>query len=152
MPAVNRSLDALYPAFREKVEEIQAEMNRWCEKHRPGGKCIVTETFRTTARQVELYAQGRTAPGPKVTNKNGTSNRSNHQSGLAVDFALFRNGTLDWNDEAFWQYLGHCVRAKGLTWGGDWKDPVDKPHAEWKTSDKATYTAARKWLKQNGLV
>lgn len=152
MASVNRSLDALYPRFAEKVKEILAELTVWCAKHRPGHSPVITETFRTTARQQELYAQGRSTPGQIVTAKNGTTNRSNHQSGLAADFAIKKqNGSIDWNDEEFWQYFGHLCRKHDLTWGGDWKSLLDKPHVEWPTSDKATYTAARKWLAAQGF-
>jgi peptidoglycan LD-endopeptidase CwlK len=151
MASVNKSLNALYPEFSERVKEILTEMNRWCEKHRPGSACIVTETFRTTERQQELYAQGRTKPGSIVTQRNGTTKKSNHQSGLAADFAISKGGRITWEDEEFWQYLGHVARAKGLTWGGDWTSPVDKPHVEWPQSDKATYAKARKCLSAQGF-
>jgi peptidoglycan L-alanyl-D-glutamate endopeptidase CwlK len=154
MPAVNRSLNALYPRFSEKVKEILGELNHWCAVHRPGAVAVVTETFRTTARQQELYAQGRTTPGSIVTHRNGTTSRSNHQSALAADFALSKDGKggrIDWDDEEFWRYLGHLARKHGLTWGGDWTSPVDKPHVEWPQNDKETYRKAREWLKAQGF-
>ena len=40
---------------------------------------IITEGVRTTERQRELYAQGRTRPGPVVTNCDGLTDQSNHQ-------------------------------------------------------------------------
>lgn len=153
MPAVNKSLSALYPAMKQKAEAIAADMTVWIAKHRPGCKFAITETFRSRERQMSLYAQGRTTPGQIVTQKNGTTNPSNHQTALAFDAAkVLPSGALDWNDEEFWQYYGHCVRAHGLTWGGDWKSPVDKPHAEWPTTDKTTYQKASVWKKTAGLI
>lgn len=99
-----------------------------------------------------LYAQGRTKPGKIVTQRNGTTNPSNHQSSLAADFAMkSKHGPIVWNDDAFWDYLGHCARAAGLTWGGDWKSPVDKPHIEWPESDSLTYQRAANWKRAQGL-
>jgi peptidoglycan L-alanyl-D-glutamate endopeptidase CwlK len=151
MATVNRSLTALFPRFEEEVREILTELRLWCDKHRPGAAPVVTETIRTTARQQELYAQGRTKPGLIVTQRNGTTSRSNHQSGLAADFAISKGGKLDWDDEEFWQYLGHLARKHGLAWGGDWTSPVDKPHVEWPQSDAETYRKARAWLSAQGL-
>ncbi|RYG38676.1 M15 family peptidase [bacterium] len=137
----------LYPDFADKVEAIVAEMNRWCDKKWPGRKAKMSEGYRTTARQQELYAQGRTKPGSIVTQKNGTTNPSNHQSRLAADLVgVTPEGKLTWDcPEAFWAYLGHLARKYGLDWGGDWKSFPDRPHVEWRTSDRAMYTKAKAW-------
>jgi len=121
-------------------------------KHRPHQKLIITETFRSVDRQQELYNQGRTTPGEIVTHRDGIKSKSNHQSGLAVDFAFQGlNGKLIWDDDQAWEYLGHRARANGLVWGGDWRSPTDKPHVEWPQTDKTTYDAAKQWLADAGL-
>jgi peptidoglycan L-alanyl-D-glutamate endopeptidase CwlK len=149
----DRDLSHIYPEFAAIVAELVDGLTAWCAKHHPECKPIVTEGFRSVARQQELYALGRTAKGEIVTQKNGTTNRSNHQSGLAVDFALVKKdgGLMVWDDEEFWQYLGHLARAKGMSWGGSWKVPVDKPHVEWPTHDIHVYQKAAEWKATVGL-
>lgn len=104
----------------------------------------ITEGLRTTARQKELYAQGRTKPGIKVTNKNGTTNKSNHQAkadgyGHAVDLYPYYNGAVQVTDKEVIPKLkliavhikavAKCLKLD-ITWGGDWKNPYDPPHFE----------------------
>lgn len=48
------------------------------------------ETWRTAERQGQLYAQGRTLPGPRVTSAKPW--RSWHQYRLAIDVALYLPG------------------------------------------------------------
>ena len=132
---------------------ILAEVLAYCTKHCPEYKPAIVEGFRTTKRQKELYAQGRSKPGKIVTGKNGTTNPSNHQTCLAADVAFLRSGVFRWDvPNDLWEYLGHCARAQSLTWGGDWKTLVDRPHIEWPTDDKKTYAKAKIWKKAVGLV
>lgn len=152
MPTVDRSLFHLYPEFSEHVKLILAEMNGWCVKHWPGHTAAVAEGFRTTERQQELYAQGRSKPGSIVTHKNGTTNPSNHQTGLAVDVVGYGTEGFTWScPPEFWVYLGHCARSHGLEWGGDWESFKDLPHIEHPSHDYKTYQAARDWKKHRGL-
>lgn len=85
----------------------------------------VISGLRTYAEQDALYAQGRTKPGPKVTNARG--GYSNHNFGIAFDVGVFEGS----------KYLGESVKYKavgalgmdlGLEWGGNWKTLVDQPH------------------------
>lgn len=148
----DRDLNHLYPAFREKVVAVLADLKAYADKHMPGYAWIVVEGFRTAEYQHSLYEKGRTKPGSIVTNRDGVKKRSNHQSSLAVDIVPARGSSVDWEADAeHWSYLGHVARAHDLEWGGDWKKFVDKPHVEWPESDKPTYAAARKWQKENGL-
>lgn len=152
MAAIDRDPEHLYPIFKTKVLHVIEEVKAYCVKHHPMYKPAIVEGFRTTRRQQELYAQGRTKPGKIVTQRNGTTNPSNHQSSLACDIAFLRSGNFRWDvPNDLWDYLGHCARAAGLTWGGDWKSPVDKPHIEWPESDSLTYQRAANWKKAQGL-
>ena len=85
----------------------------------------IVSGLRTYAEQDELYAQGRTAPGAKVTNAKGGF--SNHNFGVAFDVGVFEGN----------RYLGESPKYKavgplgidlGLEWGGNWKTIVDQPH------------------------
>lgn len=107
---------------------------------------------RSTEEQKRLYALGRTVVNPDgksakkplgniVTQKNGTTNKSNHQVkstgfGHAIDLVPYINGKTDWNaTNSFKIIAAHvmatakCLEVK-LTWGGDWKTLVDLPHFE----------------------
>jgi peptidoglycan L-alanyl-D-glutamate endopeptidase CwlK len=90
-----------------------------------GIRIKIISGLRTYAEQDALYAQGRTAPGPKVTNVRG--GYSNHNFGIAFDVGVFEGN----------KYLGESVKYKavgalgmdlGLDWGGNWKSIVDQPH------------------------
>lgn len=117
-------LDALEPDFREIAEKIVAEASD------AGIKLVVTGTRRTIAEQDRLYAQGRTAPGQKVTNAKG--GQSPHNFGLAFDFCpLDGNGKPNWNaPRSVWSKVGEIAEAKGMTWGGHFKSILDLPHIE----------------------
>lgn len=85
---------------------------------------FITETYRSQARQKYLYAQGRTRPGNIVT---WTLN-SNHASRRAWDIAVAPPKSL--YDVATLNRCGAVARKLGITWGGDWKNNLDRPHFE----------------------
>ena len=104
----------------------------------------IVEGVRTTQRQQELYAQGRTKPGTIVTQVDGVKKKSNHQVkadgyGHAVDLYPYINGSVRLNNvsKEQKQIADHikataCRLGVGITWGGDWKSPYDPPHFELK--------------------
>lgn len=143
----------LYGPFRIKFELILQELDAYLSKHHPGMTCKLVQGYRSAQYQHSLWLQGRNGnPGPVVTQRDGYKVESNHQSSLAADVGIFKGPAyIEEPAEDINQYYGHLVRAQGLTWGGDWTSIVDKPHAEWVESDKATYAAARVWQKANGL-
>lgn len=114
---------------------------------------VITQGLRTIAEQDALYAQGRTKPGSIVTNARG--GYSNHNFGVAVDFALLthdgrsvswdtkldgnRDGKADWNE------VVALAKALGFTWGGDWTTFLDLPHFEMTFGIKtAQYRAGKR--------
>lgn len=79
---------------------------------------------RTYAVQDGLYEQGRSKPGPIVTNARG--GQSSHNFGTAFDLGLFENGKyLD--DSPLYRKVAMIGKSMGLSWGGDWSHP-DEPH------------------------
>ena len=102
------------------------------------------EGFRTVQRQQWLYGQGRPKatpfgrPGTIVTQKNGTTNRSNHQgngeagSGKAADcYPLNAKGKVMLNaPQAVWKRYAELAESQGLTAGFRWVKPHDPPHVE----------------------
>jgi peptidoglycan L-alanyl-D-glutamate endopeptidase CwlK len=102
---------------------------------------MVTEGLRSKARQLELYAQGRTKPGPKVT----WTLASRHLTGHAVDLAPVKaDGSIDWNDRAGFDAIYRAMRTAaaalkvplrpGIDWDQDGnpreKGETDSPHFE----------------------
>ena len=92
----------------------------------------VLEGVRSQARQDELWAQGRTKPGPVVTwvQTSGTHGIQADGYGHAVDLAPY---PIDWNDLERFEQVSEAMFAAAkelgvtLRWGGNW-DMDDKPH------------------------
>jgi hypothetical protein len=108
---VERSPDKLEPAFRSKLDRVLQRMH-----DEFGYEVRVTETVRTQARQDQLFAQGRTLPGPTVT----WTRNSNHTKGLAADIVI-KGG----NDAAYAK-LATIAADEGLRTLG----PSDPGHVE----------------------
>ncbi|OPC53407.1 M15 family metallopeptidase [Elizabethkingia bruuniana] len=101
----------------------------------------ITEGVRALKRLQDLYAQGRTKPGIKVTNADGVRNKSNHQAkldgfGHAVDLYPFFLGQVQVNHKDTIKNLkfisDHIKKVAkelgiAITWGGYWKSPFAPP-------------------------
>jgi len=94
-----------------------------------GVNVTITSTFRDKESQDALYAQGRTAPGNKVTKAKGGESFHNYK--LAFDCVPVVNGVAQWNDNSLWNRIGQYGKECGLEWGGDFKSFKDKPHFQW---------------------
>lgn len=81
--------------------------------------------LRTYAEQDELFAQGRTKPGKRVTNAKG--GESNHNFGVAFDVGVFE-GKAYLDKSPTYDAVGALGASIGLEWGGNWISLVDKPH------------------------
>lgn len=100
-----------------------------------GFAMMVTDGLRTREQQQLLYAKGRTAKGPVVTNADGVTKKSNHQAkddgyGRAVDCVFLVDGKPSWDARLPWKAYGAAAEAVGLIWGGSWTSLVDLPHVE----------------------
>ena len=142
----NSSLKKLIGVHPHLVKVIEESI-----KESPVDFCIVYGV-RTTQQQKDLYDLGRTKVNPDgksvkkpmgniVTQKNGTTNKSNHQVkesgfGHAVDFVPYIKGKMDWNaNKEFKLIADHIlVTAKCLgvavVAGLYWKSFKDAPHIE----------------------
>ncbi|MGP2410555.1 M15 family metallopeptidase [Yersinia sp. 2553 StPb PI] len=96
---------------------------------------IVIEGGRTLARQEQLYAQGRTAPGKIVT----WTMRSKHITGNAVDLLPVTGWDNLSSFKAVSKAMFQAASELGvkITWGADWngngiqeKGETDSPHFE----------------------
>ncbi len=80
---------------------------------------------RTFAEQDALFAKGRTAPGPVVTN--AKAGQSNHNFGIAFDIGVF-SGSKYLGDSPKYKAVGALGIDLGLDWGGNWTSLKDEPH------------------------
>ncbi len=113
MSQVSRDPDELLPQTRHKLESVKSIM-RWLK-----APVFIVETFRPEERQLHLYEQGRTRPGPKVTwTKYGW-----HQTRRSFDLAFRDPDPNDdhvpgaWDDDHPWKLLGEVAESVGLKWG-----------------------------------
>ena len=124
-----RDADGLDPRWDEIIKRAREK----------GARFRVTEGYRSQARQDDLYAQGRTKPGKKVT----WTRNSKHLSGRAID--VIWTGGRGINDsnptgtiydprelENIARIFQEAGRELGIsvTWGGDWKKSKDRPHLQ----------------------
>lgn len=127
--AADGDIDHLYPLFAAKVRVTLEQANRETTgKFKDVAGWRLFEGYRSQGRQDYLYAQGRSRQGPIVTYKR----TSNHSSALAADcYPIDSKGNILWDYEgSAWAIFGHCARANGLVWGGNWVKFVDQPHVE----------------------
>jgi peptidoglycan LD-endopeptidase CwlK len=126
-PRDHERLIGVHPVLIGAILSVLDEMDA------DGHPMFVVEGVRTHARQAELYAQGRTTPGPIVTYKDGVTHKSNHQPregfGWAVDCAFLGPQPFDLRHP--WGTYGEALEVRGIVWGGRWK-MADKPHAEYQ--------------------
>jgi peptidoglycan L-alanyl-D-glutamate endopeptidase CwlK len=87
----------------------------------------VISGLRTYAEQDALFAQGRTKPGPRVTN--AAAGHSNHNFGIAFDVGVFDGGNYI-EESPDYKTVGQIGVDLGLEWGGNWKSIQDEPHFE----------------------
>jgi len=124
----------LHPKVRDEVKKIIAEANLLLADN---VEVRIVQGLRTIEEQNALYAQGRTKPGPKVTNAKGL--QSNHNWGLALDFCLLINdkeiswsltNDLDKDKKADWFEVIAIFEKYGWSSGARWKSFTDNPHVE----------------------
>jgi peptidoglycan L-alanyl-D-glutamate endopeptidase CwlK len=123
----SRKIDDLHPKVAATCRELIAR----CDA--AGIDIIVTSTYRDNDSQRELYAQGRTKPGRKVTN--ARPGYSWHNWRLAFDVVPMRAGKPVWgttgDDLVLWQTIGKIGKEIGLEWAGDWVSFREYPHFQY---------------------
>lgn len=108
------------------LPEVQPFARALVHKAAANGVVIkIISGLRTYDEQNALYAQGRTAPGNKVTNARG--GYSNHNFGIAFDVGVFDGGKYN-GDSPKYKAVGVLGAELGLEWGGNWKTIIDQPH------------------------
>lgn len=107
----------------------------------------ISDGYRSTETQNRYYEQGRTRPGPVITNARG--GQSYHNYGLAIDVYPLTNGRMNFaatsSDYAPIVAVGKAV---GFEWGGDWPAPkTDMPHFQ---MSEGRSTGELRQLQQSG--
>jgi peptidoglycan L-alanyl-D-glutamate endopeptidase CwlK len=115
---------------KERLTGIHPDLLRVVKRASEDAIFTVIEGVRPQARQDELYAQGRTTPGPIVT----WVKTSNHVTGHAVDLGPM---PLDWKNTAAFDALAKVMFAAAaelhihIRWGANWdEDDVPREHGE----------------------
>ena len=130
-----QKIEQLHPFIKEDVKNLVDTINT--SVLTGNAKVRVAQGLRTFAEQNALYAKGRTAPGPKVTNAKGGD--SIHNYGLAIDIVLIIDGkTASWDtkkdfdrdQQSDWMEVVQVFKKAGFSWGGDWRTFKDMPHFE----------------------
>jgi D-alanyl-D-alanine carboxypeptidase/Mannosyl-glycoprotein endo-beta-N-acetylglucosaminidase len=119
------NIATLLPTMQTMATDFLSRAKAWAQSK--GLDVVVTEGLRSLERQKELYAQGRTKPGPIVTK--AKPGQSNHGTGRAMDVAIIKNGKVV-DDKSLWAELGKIGKASGLRWGGEFKSIYDPEHFE----------------------
>ena len=138
-----RSLNTMAGVNQNLVKVIKAAIND------SPYDFMITQGLRTAKYQNELYQQGRTKKGLKVTNADGYIKKSNHQMkvdgfGYAIDFVVLNGKGLDWETEAKYEAVAKHILEVGhklgvnLEWGGDWKFK-DYPHIQMAGADNIKF-------------
>ena len=111
-----------------KVERMAGVFLSKCAK--AGHKLLITHTYRSTAEQNALYAQGRTTPGPRVTNARGGDSLHNHRVAFDVCFLKGLKAHYPPSSDKSWQEIGKIAQNIGLEHGD--RGFVDLPHFQFR--------------------
>jgi peptidoglycan L-alanyl-D-glutamate endopeptidase CwlK len=144
----------LHPIFRERLILLAEALAR------RGMQALITDGLRTVAEQDALFAQGRTKPGPRVTNARG--GQSNHNYGLAVDMYpviggkvftdVAKGASVEFRRafNAVQDAIGEEAERLGLFWGARFNGIVDTPHIQLLPEQELRPSEAFKILNKAG--
>lgn len=128
---------------RNRLKDVDERLVRLFQAVVQGFDCTVIYGHRSVTEQQALYAQGRTKPGPIVTNCDGVHKKSMHNylPSRAVDIVPY---PVNWKDtDRMYYFAGYVKRVAeemgiAIRWGGDWDSDtevhdqtfMDLPHFE----------------------
>lgn len=99
----------------------------------PGGpRPFVVSGQRSKEDGERNWAQGRTTPGPIITNAKPGQSKHEQNPSLALDIGfLDSNGKQDFSPKHYEQFRDFWKEhSSTIIWGGDFKKLVDRPHFE----------------------
>jgi len=122
-----RSTTLLAPLHPVLVSKFTALAEAFAQA--TGDSLEVVQGLRSWAAQAALYAKGRTAPGPVVTD--AAPGQSWHEFGMALDAApASLLGQPNWDPASpLWKTMVDLAQAAGFTCGACWSHP-DAPHLQ----------------------
>lgn len=112
------------------VPELEVKAQEFLKQCTAQGCSVrIVQGFRSMEEQQKLYDQGRTTPGPIVTN--AKPGKSKHNYGKAFDVCFI--GSVPYpKDDKMWKTIADIGKAVGLTPGYYFKSIKDCPHFEIK--------------------
>jgi len=126
-------------ASRDPHDLAPEALSRWLRMERilsvAGVDAFLTTTLRSPEEQQALYEQGRSVPGPRVTNARAWESWHQpwmHGKALAFDIAFRPAGRTTgatWSGP--WDFVGAVGVFVGLEWGGNWTWFKDRPHFQY---------------------
>ncbi len=118
-----KRIGKVHPVIAQGAEEIIRRA------YKQGIYVLFSDGYRSVAEQNELYKQGRSKPGPVVTN--ATGGQSIHNYGLALDMFITNKAgeTASWPADKLTE-VAQIAKSLGFEWGGDWKSFKDIPHIQ----------------------
>lgn len=124
-PVSEAKLGEVHPSLAEKIHQMETILSQENIVFR------VTQGLRSWTQQADLYAQGRTNPGPIITN--APPGHSWHNFGMAVDLVpddpTLAGFQADWNIEhPVWKRLLAVGTSVGLVEGAGFRTFPDNPH------------------------
>lgn len=103
-----------------------------------GLNVLVTCTYRSGTEQDALYAQGRSKPGPKVTN--ARAGQSFHQYRVAIDLYPLIASKPDFSGKApEWHKIAKIFKSHGFEWAYEWKRFKEMPHFQYTGGHPLSY-------------
>lgn len=116
-----------------KIEDLHPHVAKMCllfigACKDVGIDVLITSTYRDFESQKSLYAQGRTAPGIKVTN--AKAGQSFHNWRVAFDFVPVLNGKAQWDNLSLFNKCGMIAEQCGLEWAGRWHSFQEWSHCQ----------------------
>jgi len=132
--ATQNRIALLHPTIREEVKRLVAEAN---SKLAPNVQMRIVQGFRSFAEQDALFLKR-----PRVTR--AKAGQSNHNYGVAIDFALLINGNeiswdmkkdMDNDNQADWIEVVQTFVKAGWYWGntfGDFPHLTKVKESSWK--------------------
>ena len=132
----------LHESIRAKAIACIKQMDAAVKIINPEMEVKLICTYRSNKEQAELYAQGRTKAGQKVTTLKGNGAHNTdlpetpHGDSEAFDIGVFKKGLYLSGKTAaevqFYIDMGAIGKAYGFEWGGDWVKFKDYPHYQRK--------------------
>ena len=130
-----RDLNNLHPTVAYLADLLLKKANAYFNPQ--GYQIKVVSTLRDWSEQQKIYNQGRTTPGPIVSN--AKPGNSVHNWGCAFDLGVFKDSHYLDNKvpkvaEVIHKQIAPMGKNIGLFWGGDFTSPKDNPHYQYTGS------------------